>query len=131
MGSSPKNTKYKEFVIDTGSTRFKIIKIVLAIAAFLIASIVAIALFGFIAVMVIVGLIIIVLIGIFAALDDAARNFSNKRAANKEAYDQEPNVKAMRDVRSDYNKKVWADDHNYEADGDDCHNYDSDGDTPW
>ncbi len=131
MARSPKNTKYKEVVIDTSSMRFKIIKIVLAIAAILIASIIAIALFGFIAVIVIVGLIVIALIGVFAALDDAARNFSDKRAARKEAYNQEPNVKAMRDVRSDYNKKVWADDHDYEADGDDCHNYDSDGDTPW
>lgn len=35
------------------------------------------------------------------------------------------------DVRSDYNRRVWAAEHNYEADGDDSHNYEADGDWPW
>ena len=35
------------------------------------------------------------------------------------------------DERSDYNKRVWADDHNFEADGDSDHNYEADGDYPW
>lgn len=35
------------------------------------------------------------------------------------------------DNRSDYNKRVWADDHNFEADGDSDHNYEGDGDYPW
>ena len=35
------------------------------------------------------------------------------------------------DMRSDYNKRVWADSHNWEADGDTDHNYEADGDLPW
>lgn len=35
------------------------------------------------------------------------------------------------DVRSGYNRRVWADDHNYDADGDTDHNWKADGDRPW
>lgn len=35
------------------------------------------------------------------------------------------------DDRSDYHRRVWADDHNYEADGDSDHNWEADGDRPW
>lgn len=35
------------------------------------------------------------------------------------------------DQRSDYNRRVWADGHNWEADGDTDHNWEADGDMPW
>lgn len=38
---------------------------------------------------------------------------------------------AVSDDRSDYHRRVWADDHNYEADGDTDHNWEADGDKPW
>lgn len=34
------------------------------------------------------------------------------------------------DVRSDYGRRVWADDHDFSADGDDAHNFEADGDYP-
>lgn len=35
------------------------------------------------------------------------------------------------DLRSDFNRRVWADGHNWEADGDSDHNWEADGDLPW
>ncbi len=37
---------------------------------------------------------------------------------------------AFPDVRSDYGRRVWADDHDFSADGDDAHNFGADGDYP-
>ena len=41
-----------------------------------------------------------------------------------------PTKNGYPDYRSDYNKRVWAEDHNWEADGDSTHNYEADGDYP-
>lgn len=42
-----------------------------------------------------------------------------------------PRADRYPDVRSDHSRRVWADGHDFDADGDADHNWEADGDRPW
>ena len=68
----------------------------------------------------VIGAILIVCIGLLVIVCSGSGSSNRNQAENR-----------YPDYRSDYNKQVWADDHNWEADGDSAHNYEADGDYPW